>query len=203
MNKQPARSTFLLQSIAFHKRLQKRPGFKDGLFILAFFVFMVALFQNLTQKQTFLSPVPMLFDPKTKQVVITDIDLIDTKYSKLRSATYTLVPLSEVVTYALPATTEAEIRAVFGKDGDDAVSVARCESHLRPQVCNDGMNSDSSVDCGIFQVNSIHGIDRKYLTNQTINIQVAKMIFDEQGWGPWRSSNSCSHVLDGNNIASN
>jgi hypothetical protein len=88
----------------------------------------------------------------------------------------------------------AEIKEVFGKDGDDAVRVFTCESKLKSK-CNDGLNKNGSVDCGIAQVNSVHGVSRKWLLKPEINIRVAKQLFDEQGWNPWRSSNSCHHML--------
>jgi len=75
---------------------------------------------------------------------------------------------------------EELIREVFGDNADRAIEIARCESGLR-SVCNDGVNSNGSVDCGIFQINSIHGVRSKWLLNPDINIRVAYQIFTEQG----------------------
>jgi hypothetical protein len=179
-----------------HRKLHQRLTWKDAGYVWLFTVITLAIYSNITAKPELLSPVPPMFDKKTNQVRIADIDLLGTSLNPLPDITYTLVKKTDADAYTLPGTVEREIKAVFGKDGEDALAVARCESHLRPSVCNDGMNSNGTADCGLFQVNSIHGIDRKYLTNQTINIQVAKMLFDDQGWEPWRSSNACHHMLD-------
>lgn len=92
---------------------------------------------------------------------------------------------------------EKEIRHVFGKHAEQALKVARCESGLRPKVCNDGVNKNSTVDCGTFQVNTVHKIERKWLKNYQINIRVAYQLFEEGGyhWGHWYSSKKC-HGLD-------
>lgn len=87
---------------------------------------------------------------------------------------------------------EDEIRRVFGDKADEAIMVARCESKLGLYKCNDGLNSNGSVDCGVFQINSIHGVSRKWLDNYKINIQIAKQLYDEHGnWSAWYSSRSC------------
>lgn len=75
------------------------------------------------------------------------------------------------------------IREVFGKDAEDAIKVARCESGLRADA--QGTNSNSSTDTGVFQINSVHGINPAYLKDYRINIDVAYKMFKEQGWNPW------------------
>jgi hypothetical protein len=108
-----------------------------------------------------------------------------------------LSPLSEITTvyvtvYELPQTIEEEIRAVFGKDAEDAIKVAKCESGMRADAKNH--NNNGSSDGGVFQINSVHGIRAKWLSNPSINIRVAKQLFDEQGWTPWRYSYWCHGV---------
>lgn len=95
-------------------------------------------------------------------------------------------------TPSLPDSIEQEIREVFGQYADEALKVAKCESGFK-NVSNEGMNRDKSVDAGVFQVNSIHGISKKWLLNHQINIRVAKQIFDEshQSWKHWYSSFKC------------
>jgi len=88
----------------------------------------------------------------------------------------------------------AEIKEVFGKDADDAIKVFRCESGLKSK-CNDGLNKNGSVDCGVAQVNSVHGVSRKWLLKPEISIRVAYELFLEQGWSPWKSSNHCHGLL--------
>lgn len=116
-----------------------------------------------------------------------------------------LSPLSDTQVYAQEESTPSptpnpqqlvieEIREVFGKNADDAIKVFSCESGLKSK-CNDGLNKNGSVDCGVGQINTVHGINRKWLLKPEINIRVAKQLFDEQGWNPWRSSNNCHHML--------
>lgn len=85
----------------------------------------------------------------------------------------------------LPQTIEEEIRAVFGKDAEKALKVFQCESGLRPKAYN--KNTNGSIDVGLAQINSIHGVNKRFLENPSINIRVAKQLFDEQGgsFGPW------------------
>jgi hypothetical protein len=87
-----------------------------------------------------------------------------------------------------------EIRRVFGDKAEEAIKVFTCEG-LRSNRCNDGLNKDGSVDCGVAQINTIHGISRKWLLNYKINIAVAKQIYDEhRNWSAWYSSKSCHHL---------
>lgn len=86
------------------------------------------------------------------------------------------------------------IKQVFGKDADQAIAVARCESGLRSNAINKA-NKNGSKDMGLFQINSVHGIPERYLLNPVINAQVAKQMFDANGWNNWRSSNKCHGLL--------
>ena len=83
------------------------------------------------------------------------------------------------------------VRDVFGADGEDAIKVFTCEG-LRSNKCNDGLNKNGSVDCGIAQINSVHGVARKWLLNPEINVRIAYQLFQEQGWNPW----VCKYVLN-------
>lgn len=83
------------------------------------------------------------------------------------------------------------VRNVFGADSEDAIKVFMCEG-LRSNKCNDGLNKNGSFDCGVAQINSIHGVARRFLLNPEINIRIAKQLFDEQGWTPW----TCKYVLN-------
>lgn len=84
--------------------------------------------------------------------------------------------------------TEDKVRMIFGRDGDDAVKVFTAESGLR-SVCNDGLNTNGTVDCGVAQINSVHGVPRRLLLDEDINIMVAKNIFDNRGnWSAWYAS---------------
>lgn len=86
---------------------------------------------------------------------------------------------------------EDQILAAFGAEGDIALKVARCESGLNPKAIN-----KTSSARGLFQImQSWHRIDQKWLFDPVINIQVAKKLWSEQGWEPWRASNKCHGAL--------
>lgn len=103
-----------------------------------------------------------------------------------------------------------KIHAVFGTQGSNAVQVATCESGLQSTIIGDQslMFTDPATgeqigdSVGIFQIRtggqSKNGIwnrarqygmtveqFRTYLKNPHNNIAFAKMMYDQQGWGPW------------------
>ena len=82
------------------------------------------------------------------------------------------------------------IHTVFGKDADNFLKILSCENHkLKWDAQN--YNSDGSVDIGIAQINSIHGIPAKYLYNWRLNVDAAYSIFKDSGFGAW----TCSYLL--------
>lgn len=81
----------------------------------------------------------------------------------------------------------ALIKKVWGKDASIGLAIAKCESGYRTHAQN--VNTNSSVDQGIFQVNSIHGMPEMF--NAVANISYAYTKFLEQGTGPWDSSKHC------------
>lgn len=78
-----------------------------------------------------------------------------------------------------------KIMATFGKDGNTALAVARCESGLRYNAI--GHNTNGSTDSGIFQLNSVHF--RRWgdadILDVDLNIKIAHDIYMEQGFRPW------------------
>ena len=88
---------------------------------------------------------------------------------------------------------EQEIYDVFGDDWIDALTIFKCESGLRPDAVNKS-NKNGTVDAGIPQINTVHGISVKWLKNYKIALLVAKQIFDEQGFSPWYSSFACHGI---------
>ena len=99
----------------------------------------------------------------------------------------TIIIEQEVPTYKI-LSIEDEICAVFGDACAEAIAVARCESGLDPNAAN----PDSSAR-GLFQIMaSVHGVRAKWLFNPSVNIRVAKQLYDEQGWNPW----ICNYVLE-------
>lgn len=94
------------------------------------------------------------------------------------------VPTTQIV-HELPTRTEDMIKAVFGDKADQAIAIAKCESGLRPEAYN-GKNSNGSNDSGLFQINSVHGVSKRFLQDPLINTLIAKEIYDGRGnWSAW------------------
>lgn len=112
------------------------------------------------------------------------------------------IPMNAYVVYAegykkpeVAAVSEREknigvIRAIWRRDWKVGVALARCESGLRSNAIN-LHNVDGSTDTGLFQVNSVHGIDKDTLLNPYANAGYAYSLYKEQGLNPWSSSSSC------------
>lgn len=87
--------------------------------------------------------------------------------------------LEEIVAY---------ITRVFEPEGKHvAVWAIKCfysESDLNPVRVNSG-NSNGSIDYGIAQVNSVHGISKDELMNFYKNIDAAYKIYKSQGKSAW------------------
>ena len=99
-----------------------------------------------------------------------------------------VLPLREPITDI-----EKEIYMVFGEDWEKALRIFECESGLNPKAINTS-NKNGTFDAGLPQINSVHGIDKKWLFNYKIAIRVAKQMFDKQGWSPWYSSFACHKI---------
>ena len=61
---------------------------------------------------------------------------------------------------------EDKIIKAFPND-PDMLKIAIAESHLKPDAVN--VNSNGTKDCGIFQINSVHGYDCDWLKAQNNN----------------------------------
>jgi hypothetical protein len=88
-----------------------------------------------------------------------------------------------------PATlsTEDYICYVFGPDCKMALAVSQAENGTR-QCDRFGVNTDKSIDVGVFQINSIHlkkGYTLADLLNCHKNVDIAYDIFKAQNWSPW------------------
>ena len=114
--------------------------------------------------------------------------VITNAYTVLHNVAY--APKSALAQYqhiAKPLTEKEQIINYilerFGAEGQNAVKVAQCESHLNPTI--QGHNLDFSTDTGIFQINSTHAINAEYLKDWHVNVDVAFKMWSEQGWNPW------------------
>ena len=111
-------------------------------------------------------------------------------YSTIYQARHTLIenPTSQqqqIINY---------IKEVFGSQSDNAFKVLSCENHrLNPNAQN--WNSDGSIDTGIFQVNSIHGVNANYLKDWRVNVDVAHQIYLGSSWNAWTCA-KYYHVLE-------
>jgi hypothetical protein len=68
-----------------------------------------------------------------------------------------------------------------------ALAVARAESGMRADAWN--VNSNGSIDIGIFQLNSVHykkdGCGLADVVDPYKNVDCAYQIWEAQGWTPW------------------
>jgi len=79
------------------------------------------------------------------------------------------------------------IKKIWGQDADTGLGIAKCESGYRTLARN--VNTNNTVDQGVFQVNSVHGMPE--MDNAVSNISYAYTLFVKQGTNPWTSSESC------------
>lgn len=92
----------------------------------------------------------------------------------------------------------AQYAAGAGFGGNDlavAVAVALAESGGRPDIDNAGLNSNGSVDYGLWQINSVHtasGFDPSRASDPTYNAAWARRVFMNAGgsWTPWVTFNN-------------
>lgn len=88
-------------------------------------------------------------------------------------------------------TTEDMIRQAFGDKANQALKVARCESGLVPNA-----RSKTSTATGVFQI--LKGTWQantnepwSKVSDAPTNIMVAKKLYDNRGWQPWKASIKC------------
>ena len=100
------------------------------------------------------------------------------------------IPIKNASSLSQAERIRRKILYVFGSsDGKKAIQVATCESGLNPKASN--VNTNRSVDRGIFQINSIHrgtlypSHEEPRLYEEDYNIWVAKKLRDRDGWDPW------------------
>lgn len=109
--------------------------------------------------------------------------------------TQALHPLIKHAEAKAPDTTEGYICYVFGKDCPMALAISQAENGTR-QCDRFGINTNNTIDVGIFQINSVHitkDWTLKDLTDCHKNIDYAKQIFDQSGWIAWSTYNNGSY----------
>jgi hypothetical protein len=84
-----------------------------------------------------------------------------------------------------PKSIKGMIEKEFGKDADEALRIAFCESRFDPNDVSSagavGVFQIRPVDHG-WRVKKVHGKD---LFDPWTNVRVAHHIFEHQGWRPW------------------
>ena len=76
-------------------------------------------------------------------------------------------------------------------DCKKALKIARCESGLNPLATN--KNKNGTVDRGILQINSIHGLRNSYDWKTNIDFAIQKL-YTLRGWKDWASSYKCHGI---------
>lgn len=93
----------------------------------------------------------------------------------------------------LKTDTEKYIYEIFGIENYKvAIAIARAESGLREDAIN--INTNDTVDIGIFQINSIHykkaECQLKDIVTYKGNVDCAYKIYKASGWTPWTVFNT-------------
>lgn len=104
--------------------------------------------------------------------------------------------ISVTVPHKESLTVETMIKRTFGKDAAMALAISHAENGTR-QCDRFHVNNDKSIDAGVFQINSIHmtkGYTLKDLTDCKKNIEIAKQLYDKQGWTPWTTFKNKSYL---------
>ena len=89
---------------------------------------------------------------------------------------------------------EKYIRTKFGKDGELAIKVAKCESGLKPDAYN--LNEGKSLDRGIFMINAKYHpeVTSECAFNARCNIDATYRMYVAQGYSfmpAWKWSKPC------------
>ena len=82
------------------------------------------------------------------------------------------------------------IKKTFPEDPETMLAIAKSESgqNLDPNATN--INKNGSKDCGLFQINSVHGYDCEWLKNPANNMKAAREVYEKQGLTAWVSYNT-------------
>lgn len=93
-------------------------------------------------------------------------------------------------------TTEEYICYKFGKDCRLALAVSQAENGTR-QCDRFGVNTNKTIDVGIFQINTVHlkkGWKLADLTECHKNVDYAYEIYQAQGFEPWVAYKNKSYL---------
>lgn len=82
----------------------------------------------------------------------------------------------------------------FPEDCDRMLAIAKAENRTLAAAPAPNKNNDGTIDCGLMQINSIHGFDCEWLENIENNLGVARKIYDTQGITAWSTYNSGKYL---------
>ena len=94
--------------------------------------------------------------------------------------------------FVSPPSIEDLIKKYFKDDYQTALAIATAESRMRTVVYH--KNSNGTMDCSIFQINSIHNPTREQCENAEENIKLAYRIYQKSGWKAWATYNSSKYL---------
>lgn len=89
---------------------------------------------------------------------------------------------------------EDKIKNTFPEQADIMLAIAKAENRNLLANPTPNHNSDGSIDCGLMQINSIHGYTCEYLENIDNNLEVARYVYDTQGITAWSTYNSGKYL---------
>ena len=87
----------------------------------------------------------------------------------------------------VPHQIENLIREMFPECPDTMIAIAKAESKLKADAVN--VNRNGTKDCGIFQINEIHGYDCEWLKIPENNLKAGRAVYDKQGLTAWVTYN--------------
>lgn len=100
--------------------------------------------------------------------------------------------LKSIVVKEKELTIEEKIQKKFPECPEVMIAIAKAESNLDPKAIN--INTNKSIDIGLFQINSVHDKEQLKLFDVDTNIEVAREIYEKQGLQAWASFNNKSFM---------
>jgi len=80
---------------------------------------------------------------------------------------------------------EQKIREAFPDNHRVMLAIAQAESNLNPSALNPESHNGCDGSFGVFQIACLHVDDPEMLYDVDYNIEIAKGIYEAQGYQPW------------------
>lgn len=78
---------------------------------------------------------------------------------------------------------EEKIRKVFPEDYEIMLAIAKAESSMNPEAVH--VNTNGTIDCGLLQINSVHGYECEWLKDPDNNLKAGREVYEKQGLTAW------------------